>query len=64
MKQHWIIIFQGFSFAFLLGLIIGMLVFITPSDLFNWWKGIDWNGQGVSALESASVFPKISSSHL
>ncbi|HDO1315787.1 hypothetical protein [Aeromonas veronii] len=48
MKQHWIIIFQGFSFAFLLGLIIGMLVFITPSDLFNWWKGIDWNGQGVA----------------
>ncbi|UCA12123.1 hypothetical protein LA364_06975 [Aeromonas enteropelogenes] len=48
MKQHWIIIFQGFSFAFLFGLIIGMLIFITPSELCNWWKGIDWHGQGVA----------------
>lgn len=48
MKQHWIIIFQGFSFAFLLGLVIGMLIFMRSSGLSDWWESINWNGQGVA----------------
>lgn len=48
MKQHWMIIFQGFSFAFLIGLVIGMLIFMRPSDLIDWWENINWDGQGVA----------------
>lgn len=41
-------VFISVAFPLWLGIVIGLLVFLPPSEFVLWWKNIEWEAQGVA----------------